>query len=329
MRQIQSMLTDNDVKRLLDLNAKDHLRMMVELPRHAIEKAQWAQVKRRIETFNNHPGLLCWGSEERVARGETPNSRISSRFISLVHQLDPNHPLVLGDTRDIIQHLMVDRRDFFPDQAMDAGIWWWYPIPLDGADGEPLEGHEKGQRKSRAACVADDDIFEEAALDRDPVVSASEEGCAVSYAGGVSMHGLPEHHQQSARAVVLYRLRATRFLWQAGGSFEQTGGRTLGLCEETRAGIERAESGRSWRRVRAGSIVAPNPAMEFSVHELITSSTCLRRTNPQRRRRRRFHGQFARQKRASSALEQHAAKVEGDYLADTFAPFGVHVYCIQ
>ena len=134
--------TDNDVKRLLDLNAKYHLRMMLELPRHAIEKAQWAQVRRRIETFKNHPGLLCWGSEERVARGETPLKNIVTLY-KLVHELDPNHPLVLGDTRDIIQHLMVDRRNFFPDQAMDAGIWWWYPIPLDGEDGEPLEGHEK------------------------------------------------------------------------------------------------------------------------------------------------------------------------------------------
>ena len=39
---------------------------------------------------------------------------------------------------------MVDRQNFFPDQAMDAGIWWWYPIPLDGADGELLDG---GQEK--------------------------------------------------------------------------------------------------------------------------------------------------------------------------------------
>ena len=63
--------TDIDVKRLLDQNVKYHLRMMVELPRHAIEKGEWAQVRQRIETFRYHPGLLCWGSEERVARGET------------------------------------------------------------------------------------------------------------------------------------------------------------------------------------------------------------------------------------------------------------------
>ena len=43
--------------------------MMVELPRNAIEKGQWGQVRRRIQTFRYHPGLLCWGSEERVARG--------------------------------------------------------------------------------------------------------------------------------------------------------------------------------------------------------------------------------------------------------------------
>lgn len=133
---------ESELKRLLDQSWTNGMRMMVELPRKAIEKAQWQQVRRRILTFRHHPGLLCWGSEERVARGECPLANIEALY-RLVHELDPNHPLVLGDTKDIIQKLQVDRRDFFPDACMDAGIWWWYPIPLKDADGNGLEGRDK------------------------------------------------------------------------------------------------------------------------------------------------------------------------------------------
>jgi hypothetical protein len=130
---------ERHVQELLDESWSNGMRMMIELPRKAIEKARWDQVRRRIETFRNHPGLLCWGSEERVARGIAPLANIAALY-KLVHELDPDHPLVLGDTRDVIQNLQVDRRDFFPDPDMDIGIWWWYPIPLKEPDGNGLEG---------------------------------------------------------------------------------------------------------------------------------------------------------------------------------------------
>ena len=49
------------LKGLLDNAWSNGLRMMVEGSpmRKAIEKGQWAQVSRRIETFRHHPGLLC------------------------------------------------------------------------------------------------------------------------------------------------------------------------------------------------------------------------------------------------------------------------------
>jgi hypothetical protein len=120
---------DMRLKELMDQSWADGMRMMVELPRKAIEQAQWAQVRRRIETFRHHPGLLCWDSEERVARGKAPLKNIAELY-QLVHSLDPDHPFVLGDSRDISKNMLKDRRDFFPVADMDAGIWWWYPIPL-------------------------------------------------------------------------------------------------------------------------------------------------------------------------------------------------------
>ncbi|HVV00085.1 MAG TPA: hypothetical protein VHH88_01905 [Verrucomicrobiae bacterium] len=135
--------TDVRLKGLLDASWSNGLRMMVELPRKAIEKGDWAQVIRRIKTFRHHPGLLCWGSEERVARGLTSITNIAHLY-HLVHELDPDHPFVLGDSRDRIQKFKTDRRNFFPDPYMDVGIWWWYPIPLKDPDGNGLlEGREK------------------------------------------------------------------------------------------------------------------------------------------------------------------------------------------
>lgn len=134
--------TDPHLKELLDRSWANGMRMMVELPRKAIEQAKWQQVRRRIETFRHHPGVLCWGSEERVARGTAPLANTIALY-KLVHELDPDHPLVLGDTRDVIQKLQVDRRDFFPDAAMDVGIWWWYPIPLKTGEANALEGSDK------------------------------------------------------------------------------------------------------------------------------------------------------------------------------------------
>gem|GEM_PF-1335349 len=127
-----SPINPNDVrlKDLLDRSAEAGLRMMVELPRKAIEQGKWEQVRRRIETFRNHPGLGFWGSEERVARGEGPLKNIAGVY-RIVKEMDPNHPFVLGDTRDVITNLMKDRSFFFPESMMDVGIWWYYPIPME------------------------------------------------------------------------------------------------------------------------------------------------------------------------------------------------------
>jgi hypothetical protein len=130
------------LKELLDRSWAAGMRMMVELPRKAIEKAQWAQVRRRVDTFRHHPGLLCWGSEERVARGVAPLANVAALY-RLVRELDPDHLLVLGDTRDVITKLQKDRRDFFPDNCMDVGIWWWYPIPLHAPDASGVDSENK------------------------------------------------------------------------------------------------------------------------------------------------------------------------------------------
>jgi len=142
--EADALINPNDIrlKELLDRNAEAGITMMVELPRKAIEKGRWEQIRRRIETFRNHPGLGYWGSEERVARGEGPLKNIAGAY-RIVKELDPNHPFVLGDTRDVITKLKVDRSFFFPESMMDVGIWWYYPIPMEANPDEPAPAKKR------------------------------------------------------------------------------------------------------------------------------------------------------------------------------------------
>jgi hypothetical protein len=187
---------DIELQQLLDKSWANGVRMMVEFPRKAIEKARWEQIRRRIETFRHHPGLLCWGSEERVARGTCPLSHVAQLY-ALAHELDPDHPLVLGDTRDVIQKLQKDRRDFFPDACMDVGIWWWYPIPLKEPDGNGLEGGPQLRTMARGAFLAHHHAFQKTALDCDSGLPETKQRRAFSHTDGVPLPGLHEHHRRS------------------------------------------------------------------------------------------------------------------------------------
>lgn len=83
---------------------------------------------RRLRIFRDHPGVLCWYQEEGVARGDQPCSFLG-RFYNTVKKIAPERPIVVGDAIDVITKV-TDRSHFFPEDAMDVGIWWWYPIPI-------------------------------------------------------------------------------------------------------------------------------------------------------------------------------------------------------
>jgi hypothetical protein len=320
--------TDPDVKRLLDQNVRFHMRMMVELPRHAIEKAQWTQIRRRIETFRNHPGLLCWGTEERVARGEAPLKNLVALY-KLVHELDPNHPIVVGDTRDIIQHLMVDRRNFFPDQAMDAGIWWWYPIPLDGADGEPLDGQEK------PAQILQPPAWLTTTTSKKPLWIAMQ-----SY----------QHPKKDARfpTPAEYRCMAylsiindVRGLWFYTGSGQKDFyGRPAGLLNKPVEGhwdyvqtlvheLRELSPVIMAPKVKAVSLATANPNIEFTTRQLDHKLYILAANKSSQRQTARFRGASLKGKSVRVLYEEHRAVIDGTELGDTFEPFGVHVYSLE
>lgn len=93
-----------------------------------VERKEWDELRRRVRMFRNHPGLLAWCQEEGVARGEITMADLE-RLVKIVREEDPNHPFVLADSYDVITK--VDRSRFFPENLMDIGMWWFYPIPLN------------------------------------------------------------------------------------------------------------------------------------------------------------------------------------------------------
>jgi hypothetical protein len=131
-----------------DQHAKDFLDRTQEAGMHAccmipLEWAfagKWDDFRRRIQMFRNHPALLCWDEEEGVARGNMTLDALK-KAAEIVHAEDPNHPLMIGDARDVISHI-TNRANLLPTDIMDMGMWWWYPFPMAPRSGNALEGEE-------------------------------------------------------------------------------------------------------------------------------------------------------------------------------------------
>jgi hypothetical protein len=94
--------------------------------------------------FRNHPALLAWDEEEGLARGDMKPETLA-QIRRILREEDPHHPLMVGDSRDVIGRV-TDRSNFFPLDHMDLGMWWWYPFPLPlaakAAPGDALQGEE-------------------------------------------------------------------------------------------------------------------------------------------------------------------------------------------
>ena len=317
---------DPELKRLLDESWANHMRMMVELPRKAIEKAQWAQVRRRILTFRYHPGLLCWGSEERVARGTAPLSHIAALY-RFVHELDPDHPFVLGDTRDVIKKLQVDRRDFFPDACMDAGIWWWYPIPLKEPDANGLDGRD------RPTGLLQPPAWLTTTLSKKPLWIAIQ---AYQHPRLDAPFPTPAEYRCMAYLSIINGVKA---LWFYTGSGQRDYyGKPAGLLNKPEeAHWDYVQKLVGELRQFSPVIMAPIPVaklalspadapVEFALRELNGSLYLLAANKSKEPQSVRFSGAPLAGRQAKVLYETHSAAVEGDTLADDFSSFGVHLY---
>ena len=314
------------LKELLDKSWANGMRMMVELPRKAIEKGEWTQVSRRIETFRYHPGLLCWGSEERVARGMTKPANIAALY-ALVHKLDPNHPLVLGDTRDVIEKLEVDRRDFFPDASMDVGIWWWYPIPMKAATNAALTDPEE------TGSLMESPTWLTTTHSKKPLWIAVQ-AYQKTFKG--ARFPTPAEYRCEAYLSIIYGVKGLFFYCGTGQKDYQ--GKPAGLLNKPELG--------HWDYVKqltgelrdfSPVIMAPpasgkleltstSGAMDFTTRELDGKLYLIAANKSEHPQKATWQGDLLRDKKATSMFEDHPVKIEGDVLSDDFPAYAVHVY---
>jgi hypothetical protein len=130
---------DTAAQNFLDETQRAGLKAIFLVPRDYVFTKDWDAFRRRIRMFKNHPALVAWDEEEGVARGDLSLADLA-KMKQILHEEDPNHPLLIGDSRDEIEKIK-DRSNFFPLNQMDLGMWWWYPIPPRG-HGTALNGDE-------------------------------------------------------------------------------------------------------------------------------------------------------------------------------------------
>ncbi len=322
-------VNDRQLLDLLDKSWANGMRMMVELPRKPIEKAQWQQIRRRVETFRHHPGLLCWGSEERVARGAAPLANIVALY-RLVHELDPNHPFVLGDTRDVIQKLQVDRRNFFPDEAMDIGIWWWYPIPLKEPDANGLSG---GQR---VAGVLEPPPWLTTTTSKKPLWLAFQ---AYQKPSKDARYPTPAEYRCQAYLSII---NGAKGIWFYTGSGQKDyDGKPSGLLNKLeQSHWDYVQTLAHELREFSPVIMAPaglwnitllptNAPIQFVTRELDGKTYLIAANRSEHPQSAKFSGELFKDKHARVLYETGSATIAGDSLADEFVPLGVHVYRIE
>jgi hypothetical protein len=135
-------LDDNRAMEFLDRTHANSMKAVMLVPRELVFNEDWDGVRRRVRMFRNHPGLLAWDEEEGLARGDMKID-VLAKLREVLREEDPHHPLMVGDSKDVIGRIEKTRRDFFPLEHMDLGMWWWYPIPLaTAAKPDALEGDE-------------------------------------------------------------------------------------------------------------------------------------------------------------------------------------------
>jgi uncharacterized protein GlcG (DUF336 family) len=134
-------LDDGKAQDFLDNTLAGGRKAVMLVPRQLVFAENWDGVRRRVRMFRNHPGLLAWDEEEGMARGDIKIETLA-RLRQILREEDTNHPLMVGDPKDVIGRIEKTRRDFFPLEHMDLGMWWWYPIPLAPAKADALEGDE-------------------------------------------------------------------------------------------------------------------------------------------------------------------------------------------
>jgi hypothetical protein len=221
----------------------------------------------------------------------------------------------------------VDRRDFFPDACMDAGIWWWYPIPLKGPDGNGLEGRDKptGRLEPPAWLTT--------TFSRKPLWIAIQ---SYQHPRLDARFPTPAEYRCMAYLSIINGVKA---LWFYTGSGQKDYyGKPAGLLNKPEeAHWDYVQKLVGELREFSPIIMAPAPAakltlapadvpVEFALRESNGKLYLLTANKSDRPQSVRFTGSPLAGRQAKVLYETHSAAVEGDTLADDFSPFAVHLY---
>jgi hypothetical protein len=131
---------DQSALNFLDGSGANGMKMLLMVPMNPVIRGDWDLVRRRVRMFRNHPALLAWDEEEGFGRGDFKADTLKTLY-KLLKEEDPHHPFMVGDPRDVVGRVR-GKPDFFPNDEMDMGMWWWYPFPLQARAANALEGEE-------------------------------------------------------------------------------------------------------------------------------------------------------------------------------------------
>ena len=112
-----------EVREYMDLCAQVGMKVHYQILWHgrsAQTDADWARLKNEIETYRDHPALLCWYLADEPELGTYPPETFVKLY-QFVRKLDPHHPITI-----VLAH--PELSPFYAD-AMDIVMVDPYPIP--------------------------------------------------------------------------------------------------------------------------------------------------------------------------------------------------------
>jgi hypothetical protein len=121
----ESLDTDRACLDTLERARAAGLWFVVSSPVYALIHEDWERLRARFSAFKDHPAVLCYEEEEQIIRmGHSMEGM--RRWRALLRELDPDRPVLLGDTA----RPAPDGKRLFPFEIGDMGVMWWYPFPL-------------------------------------------------------------------------------------------------------------------------------------------------------------------------------------------------------
>ncbi len=214
---------------------------------------------------------------------------------------------------------------------MDAGIWWWYPIPVTSADGNGLEGADAKRD------LMEPPSWVTTTISKRPLWIAIQ---AYQKPAKDARFPTPAEYRCQAYLSIINGVKGLFFYVGSGGQKDYQG-RPAGLLNKpVEAHWDYVQKLAGELRELSPVIMAPTPAgkltlsptnapVEFALRQAAGKIYLMAANKSGRTQQVKFTGDWLKGKKVRVLYEEHPAAVDGDSIADEFMGFGVHVYEIQ